>query len=42
MNVLQKSDAWLTKLKDQVGKAKIVLRLERAANGNSLFPTVGR
>jgi len=37
MNILQKSDefdAWLTKLKDQVGKAKIVLRLDRAANGN--------
>ncbi len=37
MNLLQKSDefdAWLTKLKDQVGKAKIVLRLDRATNGN--------
>ncbi len=37
MNLLQKSDefdAWLTKLKDQVGKAKIILRLDRAANGN--------
>lgn len=37
MNILQKSDefdAWLTKLKDQVGKAKIFLRLDRAVNGN--------
>ena len=37
MNILQKSDefdAWLAKLKDHVGKAKIVLRLDRAANGN--------
>jgi len=37
MNFLQKSDefdAWLTRLKDQVGKAKIVLHLDRAANGN--------
>lgn len=37
MYFLQQSDefdAWPTKLKDPVGKVKIVLRLDRAANGN--------
>jgi len=36
-NIFQKSDefdAWLTGLKDHVGKAQIVLRLDRAAKGN--------
>ncbi|OQW86201.1 MAG: addiction module protein [Rhodoferax ferrireducens] len=37
MNIFQKSDefdAWLLGLKDQVGKAQIALRLDRAARGN--------
>jgi len=37
MNVFQKSDIfdkWLTELKDPIGKAKIILRLDRAAQGN--------
>lgn len=37
MNTLLKSDefnGWLVALKDQVGKALIALRLERAANGS--------
>lgn len=37
MNIFQKSDefdAWLTGLKDHVGKAQIVLRLDRAVKGN--------
>jgi len=37
MNTFQKSDEfndWLVNLKDQVGKAQIVLRLDRAAKGN--------
>jgi putative addiction module killer protein len=37
MNNFQKSDefdAWLVGLKDQVGKARIALRLDRAAKGN--------
>ena len=37
MNTLLKSDefdAWLCNLKDQVGKALIALRLERAAKGS--------
>ncbi len=37
MNIFLKSDefdAWLTGLKDNVGKARIALRLERAAKGN--------
>jgi putative addiction module killer protein len=37
MNILQKSDefeAWLKTLQDNVGKAMIVLRLDRAAKGN--------
>ena len=36
MNFFQKSDefdAWLVGLKDQVGKAQIALRLDRAAKG---------
>lgn len=37
MNIFQKSDefdAWLAGLKDPVGKARIALRLDRAARGN--------
>jgi putative addiction module killer protein len=37
MNTFQKSDefdVWLVNLKDQVGKAHIALRLDRAAQGN--------
>ena len=37
MNTFQKSDefdAWLLGLKDQVGKAQIALRLDRAVRGN--------
>ncbi|MDP1593168.1 MAG: type II toxin-antitoxin system RelE/ParE family toxin [Gallionella sp.] len=37
MNAFQKSDefdVWLSSLKDQIGKAQIVLRLDRAAKGN--------
>jgi putative addiction module killer protein len=37
MNIFQKSgefDVWLAGLKDHVGKAQIVLRLDRAAKGN--------
>jgi putative addiction module killer protein len=37
MNILQKSDAfdtWLVNLTDHVGKAQILLRLDRAVNGN--------
>lgn len=37
MNILQKSDefdAWLVGLKDNVGKAQIALRLDRAAIDN--------
>jgi putative addiction module killer protein len=37
MNLFHKSDefdAWLFGLKDMVGKARILLRLDRAANGN--------
>lgn len=37
VNVFQKSDefdAWLVGLKDHVGKARIALRLDRAAKGN--------
>ena len=37
MNTFQKSDEftdWLVNLKDQVGKAQIALRLDRAAKGN--------
>ena len=37
MNIFQKSDefdAWLIGLKDQVGKAQIALRLDRAGRGN--------
>ena len=37
MNTLLKSDefdAWLINLKDQIGKAQIALRLDRAANSN--------
>lgn len=37
MNIFQKSDefhAWLTGLKDHIGKAQIVLRLDRAVKGN--------
>ncbi len=37
MNIFQKSDefdAWLTDLKDHIGKAQILLRLDRASRGN--------
>lgn len=37
MNIFQKSeefDAWLAGMKDHVGKARIALRLDRAAKGN--------
>ena len=37
MNIFQKSDefdAWLAAMKDHVGKARIALRLDRAAKGN--------
>jgi len=37
MNIFQKSDefdAWLAGMKDNVGKAQIALRLDRAAKGN--------
>jgi putative addiction module killer protein len=37
MNTFQKSDefdAWLINLKDQIGKAHIALRLDRAVKGN--------
>jgi len=37
MNIFQNSDefdAWLLGLKDQVGKAQIALRLDRAVRGN--------
>ncbi len=37
MNTFQKSDefdVWLVNLKDQIGKAYIALRLDRAAKGN--------
>ncbi|MDO9011537.1 MAG: type II toxin-antitoxin system RelE/ParE family toxin [Gallionella sp.] len=37
MNTFQKSDefdVWLVNLKDQIGKAHIALRLDRAAKGN--------
>lgn len=37
MNIFQKSDefdTWLVGLKDQIGKAQIALRLDRAAKGN--------
>jgi putative addiction module killer protein len=37
MNTLQKSDefdAWLIGMKDNIGKAQIALRLDRAAKGN--------
>ena len=37
MNIFQKSDefdAWLIGLKDKIGKAQVVLRLDRAAKGN--------
>ncbi|MDP3842580.1 MAG: type II toxin-antitoxin system RelE/ParE family toxin [Oxalobacteraceae bacterium] len=37
MNIFQKSDefdAWLIGLKDKIGKAQVVLRLDRAAEGN--------
>ena len=37
MNIFQKSDefdAWLVGLKDHVGKAQILLRLDRASRGN--------
>ena len=37
MNIFQKSDefdAWLSGMKDHVGKAQIALRLDRAAKGN--------
>lgn len=37
MNTFQKSDefdAWLVGMKDNVGKAQIALRLDRAAKGN--------
>ncbi|MFA6971565.1 MAG: type II toxin-antitoxin system RelE/ParE family toxin [Gallionella sp.] len=37
MNNFQKSDefdVWLISLKDQIGKAQIALRLDRAAKGN--------
>lgn len=37
MNTFQKSDefdVWLSNLKDQIGKAHIALRLDRAAMGN--------
>jgi len=37
LNAFQKSDefdVWLSSLKDQIGKAQIVLRLDRAAKGN--------
>lgn len=37
MNIFQKSDefdAWLAGMKDHIGKARIALRLDRAAKGN--------
>ena len=37
MNIFQKSDefdAWLSGMKDHVGKAQIALRLDRTAKGN--------
>jgi putative addiction module killer protein len=37
VNIFQKSDefdAWLTGMKDHIGKARIALRLDRAAKGN--------
>ena len=37
MNIFQKSDvfdSWLAGLKDHVGKAQILLRLDRASRGN--------
>lgn len=37
MNIFQKSDefdAWLADMKDHIGKARIALRLDRAAKGN--------